>query len=107
MKISVTICLIACLVLMWAGPATAIEKSKKDKTSVQDNTATIKKQNPVDSERAVTDRTKKPENSRKSYDNFVDRNNNGIDDRAEKSSASKKPKQKSASRRPVKKDPKR
>jgi hypothetical protein len=75
MKISIKILALVCLVLFWSAPVFAIDKSKKDESK-----KTVKVDKKKTSQSNDTQRSKKS----KSYDDFVDRNNNGIDDRAEK-----------------------
>ena len=92
MKIFVNIVLTLCLMLFCLGTAGAIEKSKKDQPAPKKDSQVVrqkspeKAQNPVDTKAAQT-----PAPERKNYDDFIDRNNNGIDDRAEKGATAKKP----------------
>ncbi len=90
MKNLIHIFLSLLLMAMLSAPAMGIDK-KRDPSPKKD-TPTVEKQTP-DRSRSVND-SKVTENKsrKKNYDDFVDRNNNGIDDRAEKSSTPKKSK---------------
>ena len=94
MRFLTSIFIIACLLIVWSGPAAAIDKSKKDDKPAPDKKVQIEKKNP--------DQAKDQKKSKKDYDNFLDRNNNGIDDRAEKS-PSKQPQKKSTPKPPPQK----
>lgn len=77
------------LMAMLSVPAMGIDKKKEP--SPKKDTPTVEKQK-IDRTRSVRDSKVTKERSRKkNYDDFVDRNNNGIDDRAEKSTTPKKP----------------
>jgi len=92
MKIFLNILLTLCVGLFCVGTAAAIEKSKKDQPAPKKDSQVVrqkapeKSQSPVDSKAAPA-----PPPERKNYDDFIDRNNNGIDDRAEKGATVKKP----------------
>jgi hypothetical protein len=104
MKTLSTTLLIIGLSLLLSGMASGIDKSKKtDKPKKDTSAVNIIKQ----------DKPKAPENVKKAdppsqpktYDNFIDRNNNGIDDRAEKSTTLKQPKKKEPPTKTPKKNP--
>jgi len=92
MKIFINILLTLCMALFCVGTTAAIEKSKKDQPAPKKDSQVVRQktpdrsQNPVDSKAAPA-----PPPERKNYDDFIDRNNNGIDDRAEKGATVKKP----------------
>lgn len=90
MKIMIKTFIILGLILVWSGPAAAIDKSKKDEKSKDSKTVEIEKKKP---DQTTSPRDSQRPNTRKkakNYDNFIDRNNNGIDDRAEKSTPKQK-----------------
>jgi hypothetical protein len=69
--------LIAALFLFSAtGPVFAVDKKEKDKSKTQE---TDRKQSP---RKDTSDRSSKAQQSKK-YDDFIDNNHNGIDDRRE------------------------
>ena len=69
------ICIMVACSLLLAGGVLAIDKSKKDVTP--DSTAVKTEPAPVDDNQTKADSNQK-------FDNFIDNNSNGIDDRAEK-----------------------
>ncbi len=76
------------LMAVLSAPAMGIDKKKEP--SPKKDTPTVEKQT-TQNRRTVNDSKVTQNKSRKkNYDDFVDRNNNGIDDRAEKSSSPKK-----------------
>jgi hypothetical protein len=87
-----------------SAPAMGIDK-KRDPSPKKD-TPTVEKKTP-DRSRSVDDsKTTKVKTRKKNYDDFVDRNNNGIDDRAEKSSTPKKPEKPDTRKKPEPEKPK-
>jgi len=81
------------LVVVWAYPASAIDRSKKDNPAPKQERPVVDK--PVQKQAKTTTDGKATRNTgsrKKNYDDFVDRNNNGIDDRAEKGSKKTTPK---------------
>ncbi len=95
MRLLRPIFIIICLMFIWSGPAAGIDKSKKDDKPAPEKKVQVEKKTP--------DKSQDKKGTKKNYDNFVDRNNNGIDDRAEKSS-SKQPKKKTTPKPPPQKD---
>jgi hypothetical protein len=85
--------------LSLAAPSMAVEKKEKKKAKK----TTIQKKS--DSKKKVVAKSQKKSSkklksgSKKKYDSFVDRNKNGIDDRAEKKKLKKKPAKKPASKK--------
>ncbi len=78
------------LLAVLSAPAMGIDK--KQEPAPKKDTPTVEKRTP-DRSRTVDDsKTTKVKTRKKNYDDFVDRNNNGIDDRAEKTTAPKKSK---------------
>jgi hypothetical protein len=102
MKRLIHIILVCGLVLVWLGSAAAIEKSKKpDPPSDKKPTPTLKDSTGASRSRPDSRVTPPPDGPKK-FDDFIDRNNNGIDDRAEKGSTTKKPKKPAAREKPPK-----
>jgi len=97
MKNTMQTCLWLCLSLFVFGSAMAVDKTVKvDKAPKKEIPTTdtahrTKKVTPLDQD--VTGKAKSP----KSYDNFIDTNNNGIDDRLEKGQSTPKQRSKSDS----------
>ncbi len=60
------------------GPLGAIDKSKKDPDSTRQTTPV-----PDQNKNKNKNQNKSQDNTRKTYNDFIDRNNNGIDDRHE------------------------
>ncbi len=96
MKTLLTILIAVAMVTVLIDPASAIDRSKKDKPKPKPERPAVDK--PTNNQtRTVPDSkaTKNTDSRKKNYDDFVDRNNNGIDDRVEKTSkntsASKEP----------------
>ncbi|MDD4053167.1 MAG: hypothetical protein PHR28_14880 [candidate division Zixibacteria bacterium] len=88
MKRTLYILMIAVVALFLYGSASAIDKTKKDKTVIK------VKPTVVDTGQAARQpssdkKQPDPKLSRSKYDDFIDVNNNGIDDRAEKQGATK------------------
>lgn len=83
-----TFCIL-CLILLWVGPAGAVDKTKKDKTPPpKEKIIKVEKDEKGKSGDQKTDN--QTSRRKKTYDNFVDKNNNGIDDRSEKKVSTKK-----------------
>jgi len=76
--------------LMAALSAPVMGIDKKRDPSPQKDTQTVKQQTPDRSQTVDDSKATKVKSRKKNYDDFVDRNNNGIDDRAEKSPPPKK-----------------
>ena len=97
---------LVCLVLFWAGSALAVDKTKKDKVPPKEKAVEVEKKPEAKQDRSGID---KPDNnssrSKKNYDNFIDNNNNGIDDRAEKKTSVKKVKKDTTSTAPSPSNP--
>lgn len=68
------------LVTVFAGSAFGIDRAKKNTSPKPDSAQTATPQN--------TPAESGSQNSSQGFDNFVDKNNNGIDDRAEKNKPS-------------------
>lgn len=102
MKLMIKIFVLFCLVFIWSGSASGIDKSKKSDQPAKKKTITVQKKNPDQQQKSKDTQSSGAKQSSKTYDNFVDRNNNGIDDRAEKIS-SKQPKKKVPAAKPTKK----
>jgi len=85
--------------IVWSDPAAAIDKSKKEKPPQADKKVEIKKDK---KDTGRKDRVAGSHKTKKSYDDFVDRNNNGIDDRAEKATPKEKKAPKPPSQKPSK-----
>ena len=103
MKIILKLVLAFALILLWAGPAAAIDKTKKDENPKKDQVQVDKAQKPPEQEKQQKETIGGSENTKKSYDNFIDTNNNGIDDRAESKNAPPKPQKDESSKKPEKK----
>ncbi len=85
MKAMTTIIWILILSLLWVGSANSIDKTGKDsKTKKPEVVAADKtdKSGQEDTQPQTTDQA--GSRSKTTYDDFIDTNNNGIDDRAEK-----------------------
>lgn len=76
------------LLALLSAPAMGIDKKREP--SPKKDTPTIEKQNPKNSQTVNDSKVTTNKSRKKNYDDFVDRNNNGIDDRAEKSSSPNK-----------------
>jgi hypothetical protein len=96
MKALIVILCILGLLVTAVSPVAAIDKSKKA------DPPAVEKKKP-DQEKKDTTPTRQKKNP-PTYDNFIDKNNNGIDDRAEKSKSPKKEPQ--PTEKPTKKNPK-
>ena len=107
MNIVIKTALALCLAFFLAGGAAAIDKSKKTEKPKEKTQVTTPKVSPESTSRAPEDKKVEPDRQKNGYDDFIDRNNDGIDDRAEKGQASKKPAQKETSQARSKKTPKR
>jgi hypothetical protein len=107
MNTVIKIGLALCLAFFLAGGAAAIDKSKKTEKPKEKTQVTTPKATPESTSRAPEGKKVEPDRPINGYDDFIDRNNNGIDDRAEKRQASKKPAQKESSQARSKKNPKR
>jgi hypothetical protein len=90
MKYLITISLALFLMALLSSPAAAIDK--KQDPSPKKDTPTVEKKAPERPQSVNDSKVTSNKSRRKSYDDFVDRNNNGIDDRAEKGSTQKKSK---------------
>jgi hypothetical protein len=100
MKKALYIIVMVVLVAVWANPASAIDRSKKNDPSPNQKRPLVDKPS-QDRGKTIPD-SKAPQNKesrKKNYDDFVDRNNNGIDDRVEKSTKPSKPKKPDTSRK--------
>jgi len=86
MKKYFTIILTVSIVLSLHGIATAIDKSIKETKPAVDKKAV---QNNNIKNKANQDSIGPKKNNNKSFDSFIDKNSNGIDDRAEKKTATK------------------
>ena len=88
--LSLIISVLALLVFCF-DPAVAVDKTKKDKTPLPQKTTEVDKEIKTDK---VQISDNKPDStasrSKKTYDSFIDSNNNGIDDRAEKKTSPQK-----------------
>ncbi len=87
MKLLIKILFVLELLVVLSLPAAAIDKSKKDEPSPDKKTVEVEKKKidqPSDTQNSQAD---KDHSNKKNYDNFIDRNNNGIDDRSEKAPA--------------------
>jgi len=91
MKIVIKTFLLLVIIGVLSGPALGIDRSKKE-GNPQDQKAIKIEQKKPDSSAGPQDsqgnNTRKPP---KNYDNFIDSNNNGIDDRAEKTNPKQTP----------------
>jgi hypothetical protein len=95
MRISFRIILAVALVFLWAGTVSAADKAKKDeKPKEQKVVQTPKPQTPSVPDSQGSQVRPGQGRSKDRYNDFVDANNNGIDDRVEKVQTSKKPKEK-------------
>ncbi|MCP4567683.1 MAG: hypothetical protein GY841_08895 [FCB group bacterium] len=81
---------VVCLALFWAGSAMGVDKTKKDKTPPPEKTAKIEQKTEADPTKFDSVTSANSSRSKKTYNNFIDNNNNGIDDRAEKKTSVKK-----------------
>ena len=92
MKNVIKIILILGLTILWTGTASGIDKTQKGSSSQGSGKTTVNNQNKSTQDSQAQPDSKSSDNSRKTHDDFIDRNNNGIDDRAEKSTSSAKAK---------------
>ena len=90
MKFAFVTIMVVCLALFWAGSAMAVDKTKKGKTPVPEKTAKIEQKTEADPTKFDSNTSANSSRSKKTYDNFIDNNNNGIDDRAEKKTSAMK-----------------
>lgn len=91
MKSIFKIALLICFVIVIADPVAAIDRTKKPNPPPKDKTAVKEKQPEKPPEKQPEKKTDKSR-SKKNYDSFIDKNNNGIDDRAEKKTVPSKQK---------------
>ena len=93
MKKYIYILIAIALMIVWANPASAIDRSKKDSPAPkQERPAVDKPQQKPAKNTSDSKATQDTGSRKKNYDDFVDRNNNGIDDRAERGSKTTKTK---------------
>lgn len=105
MNILLTIITTACMLLPACGPVFAIEKTRKDlpKTEIKSrvsDTGSPAKTTPGATGNSDTKQT----TSGKSFNDFIDSNNNGIDDRSERKVSGKTKKPKAVTPEPKKKE---
>lgn len=105
MKYLANILLAFFLMALLAAPVAAIDK-KRDPSPTKKDTPTVEKRTPERSKTVNDSKATNNTSRRKSYDDFVDRNNNGIDDRAEKSTAPKQSKTPESKKKTPPKKPK-
>jgi chromosomal replication initiation ATPase DnaA len=90
MRLFIKIFVSLCLIVVWNGSAVGIDKSKKDKKTKTKQTVQVDKKKTEQTKPQPDKKAVDSKKTKKSYDNFVDGNNNGIDDRAEKSPSKQK-----------------
>lgn len=95
MKNVIKIFLIICLLVLWVGTAFGIDKTKKSGSSPRPVERKSSSQNDVKKDSQIQQDNKSSQKDQKTHDDFIDKNNNGIDDRAEKSTVSGKAKKES------------
>lgn len=92
MKTSLRIMSAVVLVFLWAGTASAVDKAKKDeKPKEQKVVQTPNPHTPVAPDSQGSQTNSGQSRSKDKYNDFIDTNNNGIDDRIEKVQTVKKP----------------
>lgn len=95
MKILLIVITTACMLIPACGPVFAIEKAKKDLPKTEIKNSVSDTGSPARTTPKATDNPGKNQTpTRKSFNDFIDSNNNGIDDRSERkvSGKSEKPK---------------
>ena len=103
MRVMIKLLVIMVLVIVWSGPALGIDKSrKKDENPKDRKTVQTEKTKPVQTSAQRDSQRSEIKKPAKGFDDFIDRNNNGIDDRVEK----KPPKQAPAQPKPEGASPK-
>jgi len=105
MRIMIKIFAVLVLVIFWSGPAAGIDKSKKNERPKDQKTVQVEKKKPEQTTSPQDSQGAQSKKTTKNYDDFIDRNNNGIDDRAEKSNT-KQTQDKPAPEATPKKNPK-
>lgn len=95
MRISFRIILTVALVSLWSSTVLAIDKAKiEEKPKEQKVVQTPKPQKPAVPDSQGNQLSPNQSQPKDKYNDFIDANNNGIDDRVEKVPTSKKPEEK-------------